>query len=57
MIWFQDRDKKNFVALFGAVVQRDGRLAAQLMLENARDHACDNVEAFCDGMGRNCAML
>mmetsp|Transcript_38337 Transcript_38337/g.120707 ORF Transcript_38337/g.120707 Transcript_38337/m.120707 type:complete len:613 (-) Transcript_38337:2059-3897(-) len=47
-----DRDKKNFVALFGAVVQRDGRLAAQLMLENARDHACDNVEAFCDGMER-----
>mmetsp|Transcript_38338 Transcript_38338/g.120713 ORF Transcript_38338/g.120713 Transcript_38338/m.120713 type:complete len:101 (-) Transcript_38338:2059-2361(-) len=22
------------------------------MLENARDHACDNVEAFCDGMER-----
>uniref|UniRef100_A0A7S1GYA7 ABC1 atypical kinase-like domain-containing protein n=2 Tax=Hemiselmis andersenii TaxID=464988 RepID=A0A7S1GYA7_HEMAN len=45
-----DRDKENFVLLFSAIVKGDGREAGRLMLDNARDHRCQDPEAFCEGM-------
>mmetsp|Transcript_39938 Transcript_39938/g.99972 ORF Transcript_39938/g.99972 Transcript_39938/m.99972 type:complete len:435 (+) Transcript_39938:436-1740(+) len=45
-----DRDKENFVLLFSAIVKGDGREAGRLMLDNAREHRCEDPEAFCEGM-------
>ena len=40
-----ERNRKNFLALFGAIVEGDGRLAARLMKDNAREeHVVDEKE-------------
>eukprot|EP00823_Brevimastigomonas_motovehiculus_P006397 TRINITY_DN5301_c0_g1_i1.p1 TRINITY_DN5301_c0_g1~~TRINITY_DN5301_c0_g1_i1.p1 ORF type:complete len:700 (+),score=134.44 TRINITY_DN5301_c0_g1_i1:51-2150(+) len=39
-------DRENFLALFGALVQGDGREAAKNMHDNARVSACPDLKAF-----------
>jgi aarF domain-containing kinase len=39
-------DRRNFVDLFRAVACKDGGLAARLMLDRARNKACNNPESF-----------
>jgi len=34
------KNRRNFLSLFGALILRDGRLAARLMLDNAPAHSC-----------------
>ena len=41
-----ERNRKNFLALFGALVEGDGRLAARLMRDNAREQHVTNEEEF-----------
>ena len=41
-----ERNRKNFLALFGALVEGDGRLAARLMRNNAREQHVVDEEAF-----------
>jgi len=47
------KDKKNFTALFGAVVRRDGRYGASLMIHYAREVQCslEEQEEFKEEMG------
>jgi len=47
-----ERDRRNFRALFAAIVEGDGRKAGRLMVDNARAHACEDPEAFCAAIGR-----
>lgn len=39
-------NRKNFLSLFGAMAEGDGRLAARLMLVYSRDSDCQNVAAY-----------
>ena len=45
-------DRRNFVALFAAIVKRDGRRAGRLMIDHARSDDCVDPDAFCEGIGR-----
>ena len=47
-----ERDRANFRRLFRALGAGDGRRAAELMLEHAREQACDDPEAFKAGVER-----
>jgi aarF domain-containing kinase len=40
------RNRENFLALFGALVQGDGYLAGSLIIERARIQDCEDPEAF-----------
>ena len=44
------RDRKNFLNVFQAVSDRNGRRVGMLMLEQAKNHNCDDPEAFLRGM-------
>ncbi|EGD77213.1 atypical/ABC1/ABC1-C protein kinase [Salpingoeca rosetta] len=44
------RDRVNFVDLFSAIIQRNGREAGQLMLERTRLHDCPDPEGFVDAI-------
>jgi len=46
------RDQANFKRLFRALGMGDGRLAARLMLENATEQQCEDVDGFERGMER-----
>ena len=41
-----DSNRENFLSLFGAIVEGDGRLAARLMAENARESHVVNEEEY-----------
>jgi len=43
-------NRVNFLSLFGALILRDGRLAARLMLDNAPRQACPDPQALQDDM-------
>eukprot|EP00045_Choanoeca_perplexa_P006638 m.57229 g.57229 ORF g.57229 m.57229 type:complete len:557 (+) comp13713_c0_seq1:193-1863(+) len=45
------KDRINFIDLFGAIVQKDGRECGRLMLSRARLHDCDDPEGFIDSVG------
>lgn len=44
------RNRRNFLSLFGALIMRDGRLAARLMLDNAPAQRCPSPEALQEDM-------
>jgi aarF domain-containing kinase len=44
------RNRENFLSLFGALILRDGRLAARLMLDNAPRAACTDPQQLQDDM-------
>ena len=44
------QDFENFTAVFGAIVQRDGRRAGQLILERSPHSRCPDPDAFVDGI-------
>ena len=45
-----ERDRKNFLQVFKAVAERNGRLVGQLMLEQAKYENCPDHEKFISGM-------
>eukprot|EP01113_Clastostelium_recurvatum_P006691 TRINITY_DN13053_c0_g1_i2.p1 TRINITY_DN13053_c0_g1~~TRINITY_DN13053_c0_g1_i2.p1 ORF type:complete len:586 (-),score=99.46 TRINITY_DN13053_c0_g1_i2:614-2281(-) len=49
-----EKDRKNFHALFGAVVRGDGRYGAMLMIKHAREKQCtpEEQEKFKSAMGQ-----
>lgn len=44
------RNRANFLSLFGALVQGDGRLAAELILKYARKQSCTDPDGFMNEM-------
>jgi len=46
------RDQANFKKLFHALGRGDGQRAAQLMIDNATEHACTDVDGFRAGVER-----
>lgn len=44
------RNRRNFLSLFGALILRDGRLAARLMLADAPKHDCTDPQALQEDM-------
>ena len=45
-----DRDRTNFLRVFKAVAEKNGRLVGQLMLEQAKYENCPDHEKFISGM-------
>jgi len=52
-----EREHKNLVAILGALVKRDGYLAAQLMVDTAKkcQASVEDVRLFCEGIQRICS--
>ena len=50
VVELSERDRLNFLQVFQAVAQKDGRKVGQLMLDQARTHNCKDREAFLVGM-------
>jgi len=46
-----ERDRRNFRALFSAIVQGNGEEAGRLMISHARAHECKDPDAFCAAIG------
>eukprot|EP00730_Choanoeca_flexa_P006473 TRINITY_DN12159_c0_g1_i3.p1 TRINITY_DN12159_c0_g1~~TRINITY_DN12159_c0_g1_i3.p1 ORF type:complete len:558 (+),score=130.89 TRINITY_DN12159_c0_g1_i3:186-1859(+) len=46
------RDRINFIDLFGAIVQKDGRECGHLMLSRARLHDCSDPEGFINAIDK-----
>lgn len=44
------KNRRNFLSLFGALILRDGRLAARLMLADAPKHECTDPQALQEDM-------
>lgn len=40
-------DRRNFIDLFTAVIQNDGKLVGKLMIQRSRNKGCLDPEAFC----------
>ncbi|OQR97205.1 glycoside hydrolase [Thraustotheca clavata] len=46
----QPQDYDDFIELFHSIVNRDGYLAGQILLEKSPRHHCENPHAFCTGI-------
>lgn len=50
VVQLTERDRKNFLQVFKAVAERNGRLVGKLMLEQAKYENCPDHEKFIAGM-------